>query len=62
MNSRELSVAHQTPGECAYCDRKYQKIQAAFMREAAERLWLLDPGESYAHSSGWQAATAALEA
>lgn len=31
--SRRLSVAHQTPGECDYCDTLYRRLQAAFWRE-----------------------------
>jgi hypothetical protein len=31
--SRELSVAHQAPGECKWCDERYEKIRKAFKEE-----------------------------
>lgn len=38
MTARELAVAHQKPGECAWCDERYQKIEDAVARELAERI------------------------
>lgn len=33
--SRTLTVAHQTPGECGYCDDRHDRIVAAVARELA---------------------------
>ena len=38
MRARELTVAHQAPGECAYCDERYAAIVAAVARELAEKI------------------------
>lgn len=38
MNARELTVAHQTPGECEFCDKKYTKITNAIAHELAEKI------------------------
>jgi hypothetical protein len=33
--SRTLTVAHQQPGECGYCDDRHDRIVAAVARELA---------------------------
>lgn len=38
MNPRELTVAHQKPGECAYCDKHHADIVAAVFEKAAALL------------------------
>ncbi|MFD8949423.1 hypothetical protein ACFV0B_11270 [Streptomyces xanthophaeus] len=35
--ARELTVAHQQPGECAYCDRRHARIEAAIARELIQK-------------------------
>ncbi|MGW4505734.1 hypothetical protein ACWENO_13950 [Streptomyces sp. NPDC004436] len=36
--SRTLTVAHQQPGECAYCDDRHNRIVAAVAHELAETI------------------------
>ncbi|MER6485719.1 hypothetical protein ABT264_19450 [Streptomyces virginiae] len=38
MSSRILTVAHQQPGECAYCDEQHARIVAAVARELADKI------------------------
>jgi len=38
MRARELTVAHQAPGECAYCDERHAAIAAAVAGELAEKI------------------------
>lgn len=38
--ARRLTVAHQKPGECAYCDERHAKIVAAVAHELAEKIRL----------------------
>jgi len=38
VTARELTVAHQAPGECAYCDERYAAIVAAVAHELAEKI------------------------
>lgn len=35
--ARQLTVAHQLPGECAYCDERHAAVVAAVGHELAER-------------------------
>lgn len=36
--ARELTVAHQTPGECEWCDRRHEAIVARIATEVARNL------------------------
>lgn len=36
--ARRLTVAHQKPGECAYCDDRHTRIVAAVAHELAEEI------------------------
>ena len=36
--SRSLTVAHQQPGECGYCDARHDRIVAAVAHELAEKI------------------------
>lgn len=38
MSARELTVAHQKPGECEYCDRRHAEIVTAVAHELAEKI------------------------
>jgi hypothetical protein len=37
VTARQLTVAHQAPGECAYCDERHAAIVAAVAHELAEQ-------------------------
>jgi hypothetical protein len=38
VTARQLTVAHQAPGECAYCDERHARIVAAVAHELADVL------------------------
>lgn len=59
--SRQLAVAHQQPGECAYCDDRYRQIQDAFMREAAAAIRSEGDHASYEYTGGWEWAADLLD-
>lgn len=45
--SRHLAVAHQKPGECAYCDDRYDRMRKEFELEFATLL------EEQLHQGEW---------
>lgn len=57
--ARNLTVAHQQPGECAYCDARHQRIVNAIAHELAQQIRTAafaedGPGRTW---NWWDAAT-----
>lgn len=48
--ARRLSVAHQTEGECAYCDDKFNEIAKSFLEVLYARVWRCEVYSSGYHN------------
>lgn len=58
-SSRTLTVAHQQPGECGYCDARHDRIIAAVAHELAEKIRTASTSDGGPAASWdwWDAAT-----